>query len=53
MDSPVPSIKVANHADAIGIRGPDREMHAGRRAERDPVGTELLEDAMVIPSPKR
>ena len=43
----VPPVEVADHADAIGVRRPHGEVHAGRRADRDPVRAELLEDAMV------
>ena len=31
----VPPVEVADHADAIGVRRPHREMHAGRRSDAE------------------
>ena len=44
---PSQPLKSPIDADAIGVGRPDGEMHAGGRADRDPVRAELLEDAKV------
>ena len=49
VDATVPRVEVADHADAFGIRRPDREVHAGRRADGGAVRAELLERAQVRP----
>ncbi len=46
-DAAVPAVEVADHADAIRVGRPHREMHAGGRALRDAVRAELLERAVV------
>ena len=49
VDAAVPPVEVADDADAIGVRRPDREVHAGRRADGDAMRAELLERAVVRP----
>ena len=47
VDAAVPAVEVADHADAIGVRRPHREMHAGGRPDADAMRAELLEHAMM------
>ena len=47
MDSAVPAVEVADHADAVGVGRPHREVDAGRRADDDPVRAELVEHSLV------
>ena len=49
VDAAVPAVEIADHAHALGVRRPDREVHAGGRCRRDAVRAELLERAMVRP----
>jgi hypothetical protein len=45
--APVPSVEVADHAHAIGVRRPHREVDAGGSAERDAMRPELVEHPVV------
>ena len=47
VDAAVPAVEVADDADAIGVRRPHREVHAGRRPDGDAMRAELLERAVV------
>ena len=47
MDAAVPAVEVADHADAIGVGRPHREVHADGRADGDAVRAELLERAVM------
>ena len=49
----VPRVEVADDAHAIGVRGPDGEVRAGRRPDGDPVRAELFERMQMRPSPSR
>ena len=49
MHAAVPPVEITDQADAIGIGRPDREVHAGRRADADAMRAKLLERAMVRP----
>ena len=48
MPAAVPAVEVADHADAIRVGRPDREVHAGRAADRHRVRAELVVDAGVL-----
>ena len=41
----VPAVEFADDRDATGVRGPDREMDAGRAFVGNDVGAELVEEA--------
>ena len=53
MHAAVPAIEIADDADALSIGGPNREVHAGGRAERQAVGPELVPGAVVRPFGKQ
>ena len=54
VDAAVPAVEVADHADAVGVGRPDREVHAGRVAERR-CGARRASRTMrwCVPSPSR
>ena len=45
----IPEVEVADDADAIRVRRPDREMHAGRGPDGDAVSAELFEHTEMRP----
>ena len=49
----VPAVKVADHAHADGVRGPDAEQHAGHAVHGHRVRAELLIDLIVEPLPEQ
>ena len=48
MGAAVPAVEVADDADALGVGGPHREVHPGRRADHDPVRAKPFERAKQI-----
>jgi hypothetical protein len=49
VDTAVPPVEVADHADAIGVRRPHGEVDAGRRADLEAMRSELVERAVMRP----
>ena len=45
--APVPLVEIAHHADALGIRRPHGEVHAGHVADGQPARAQLLPGAVV------
>src|SRR5205814_8670961 len=48
-DAPVPSIEIADDADALRVRCPDREVHAGQPFDGDAPAAEFLPRAVMRP----
>ena len=48
-DAAVPAVEVADQADAVGVRRPHGEVHAGGRPDDDAMRAELLERTVVRP----